>query len=63
MVHFPMVHMYTNCTIRARIQYMRQYSLHSWRFFVNKRFSHAKGETRTKKEMIKEGVRGEGNEK
>ena len=42
---------------------MRQYSLHSWRFFVNKRFSHAKAETRTRKKMIKEGVRREGSEK
>jgi len=42
---------------------MRQYSLHSWWFFVSKRFSCAKAETRMIKKMIEEGVRGEGSEK
>ena len=42
---------------------MRKYSLHGWQFFVSKRFSNAKAETRTKKKKtIEEDVRGEGSE-
>ena len=43
---------------------MRKYSLHSWQFFVSKRFSSVKAETRTekKKKTIEEDVRGEGSE-
>ena len=41
---------------------MRKYSLHSWQFFVSKRFSSVKAEMRTKKKMIEEDVRGEVSE-
>ena len=42
---------------------MRKYSLHSWQFFVSKRFSSVKAVTRTKKKMIEEDVREEVSEK
>ena len=41
---------------------MRKYSLHSWQFFVSKRFSSVKTVTRTKKKMIEEDVREEVSE-
>ena len=41
---------------------MRKYSLHSWQFFVSKRFSGVKAVTRTKKKMIEEDVREEVSE-
>ena len=44
---------------------MSKYSLHSWQFFVSKRFSSVKAEMRTKrkkKKMIEEDVRGEVSE-